>query len=313
MFSFLKKSEGMVPVPSWGERLKAGLARTRVQIGGLFGGGKIDAALYEELESALLCADAGVAATQFLLENLRQQVRKKGLTERRELNIALREALTTLIAPLERPLQVEGHHPFIIMLAGVNGAGKTTSIGKLAKFFQAQGKSVLLAAGDTFRAAAREQLAIWGERNQIAVISQQSGDPAAVIFDAVHAARARNIDIVLADTAGRLPTQLHLMDEIRKIKRVIAKADASAPHEVLLVLDANTGQNALSQVKAFDDALGLTGLILTKLDGTAKGGVIAAIARERPVPIRFIGIGEGIDDLRPFLAQEFAAALLDSD
>ena len=207
----------------------------------------------------------------------------------------------------------EGHQPFVIMLAGVNGAGKTTSIGKLAKFFQAQGKSVLLAAGDTFRAAAREQLAIWGERNQVAVIAQQGGDPAAVIFDAIQAARARNIDIVLADTAGRLPTQLHLMEEIRKVKRVIAKADASAPHEVLLVLDANTGQNALSQVKAFDDALGLTGLILTKLDGTAKGGVIAAIARERPVPIRFIGIGEGIDDLRPFLAQDFAAALLDSD
>ena len=313
MFSFLKKSEGTIPVPSWGERLKAGLARTRVQIGGLFGGGRIDAALYEELESALLCADTGVAATQFLLENLRQQVKRKGLTERGELKLALREALATLIAPLERPLQVEGHHPFIIMLAGVNGAGKTTSIGKLAKFFQAQGKSVLLAAGDTFRAAAREQLAIWGERNQIAVIAQQGGDPAAVIFDAIHAARARNIDIVLADTAGRLPTQLHLMEEIRKVKRVIAKADASAPHEVLLVLDANTGQNALSQVKAFDDALGLTGLILTKLDGTAKGGVIAAIARERPVPIRFIGIGEGIDDLRPFLAQDFAAALLDSD
>ncbi len=313
MFSFLKKSDETIPVPSWGERLKAGLARTRVQIGGLFGGGKIDAALYEELESALLCADTGVAATQFLLENLRQQVRKQGLTERRELKLALREAFAKLIAPLERPLQAEGHHPFIIMLAGVNGAGKTTSIGKLAKFFQAQGKSVLLAAGDTFRAAAREQLAIWGERNQIAVISQHGGDPAAVIFDAIHAARARNIDIVLADTAGRLPTQLHLMEEIRKVKRVIAKADAGAPHEVLLVLDANTGQNALSQVKAFDDALGLTGLILTKLDGTAKGGVIAAIARERPVPIRFIGIGEGIDDLRPFLAQDFATALLDSD
>ena len=238
---------------------------------------------------------------------------KKGLTERHELKAALQEALATLLAPLELPLAAEGHRPFIIMLAGVNGAGKTTSIGKLAKFFQAQGKSVLLAAGDTFRAAAREQLTIWGERNQVAVIAQQNGDPAAVIFDAIQAARARNIDIVLADTAGRLPTQLHLMDEIRKVKRVIAKADASAPHEVLLVLDANTGQNALSQVKAFDDALGLTGLVLTKLDGTAKGGVIAAIARERPVPIRFVGIGEGIDDLRPFLAREFAAALLDSD
>jgi len=199
------------------------------------------------------------------------------------------------------------------MLAGVNGAGKTTSIGKLAKHFQAQGKSVLLAAGDTFRAAAREQLVVWGERNQVAVITQQGGDAAAVIFDAIQAARARNIDIVLADTAGRLPTQLHLMEEIRKVKRVIAKADASAPHEVLLVLDANTGQNALSQVKAFDDALGLTGLVLTKLDGTAKGGVIAAIARERPIPIRFIGIGEGIDDLRPFLARDFASAMLDAD
>jgi len=313
MFSFLKKSADAAPLPSWRERLKAGLTRTRVQIGGLFSGGKIDAALYEELESALLCADAGVAATQFLLDDLRQQVKKKGLSERRELKAALQESLATLIGPLEQPLVMEGHHPFIIMLAGVNGAGKTTSIGKLAKLFQAQGKSVLLAAGDTFRAAAREQLAIWGERNQIAVIAQQGGDPAAVIFDAIQAARARNIDIVLADTAGRLPTQLHLMEEIRKVKRVIAKADASAPHEVLLVLDANTGQNALSQVKAFDDALGLTGLILTKLDGTAKGGVIAAIARERPVPIRYIGIGESIDDLRPFLAQDFAAALVEPD
>ena len=313
MFSFLKKSAEAAPLPSWSERLKAGLARTRAQIGGLFGGGQIDAEVYEELESALLCADTGVAATQFLLENLRQQVKKKGLTERGELKVALQEALATLIAPLERPLATHGHRPFIIMLAGVNGAGKTTSIGKLAKYFQAQGKSVLLAAGDTFRAAAREQLTIWGERNQVAVIGQQGGDPAAVIFDASQAARARDIDIVLADTAGRLPTQLHLMEEIRKVKRVIAKADASAPHEVLLVLDANTGQNALSQVKAFDDALGLTGLILTKLDGTAKGGVIAAIARERPVPIRFIGVGESIDDLRPFVAQDFAAALLEPD
>jgi fused signal recognition particle receptor len=313
MFSFLKKPSESAPVPSWSERLKAGLARTRAQVGGLFRSGKIDAALYEELETALLCADTGMAATQYLLDSLRQQVKKRGLTERDELKAALQGALADLIAPLERPLEVEGHRPFIIMLAGVNGAGKTTSIGKLAKYFQAQGKSVLLAAGDTFRAAAREQLAVWGERNRIAVITQQGGDPAAVIFDAIQAARARKIDIVLADTAGRLPTQSNLMEEIRKVKRVIAKADASAPHEVLLVLDANTGQNALSQVKAFDDALGLTGLVITKLDGTAKGGVIAAIARERPVPIRFIGIGEGIDDLRPFLARDFAAALVDSD
>ena len=311
MFSFLRKSAAAEPAPSWGERLKAGLARTRVQIGALFGGGKIDAALYEELETALLCADTGLAATDFLLQQLRQQVRTKGLTERSEVQDALREALAALIAPLERPLGLEGPRPFIIMLAGVNGAGKTTSIGKLAKYFQAQGKSVLLAAGDTFRAAAREQLAIWGERNEIAVIAQQGGDPAAVIFDAIQAARARGIDIVLADTAGRLPTQLHLMEEIRKVKRVIAKADASAPHEVLLVLDANTGQNALAQVKAFDDALGLTGLILTKLDGTAKGGVIAAIARERPVPIYFVGVGESLDDLQVFDAQAFAHALLD--
>ena len=313
MFSFLKKPVEAASIAPWSERLKAGLARTRAQVGGLFSGGKIDAAVYEELESALLCADTGVAATRFLLDNLRQQVKKQGLTERRDLKAALQEALALLLAPLERTLATDGHHPFVIMLAGVNGAGKTTSIGKLAKYFQAQGKSVLLAAGDTFRAAAREQLAVWGERNQVAVITQQGGDAAAVIFDAIQAARARDIDIVLADTAGRLPTQLHLMEEIRKVKRVIAKADASAPHEVLLVLDANTGQNALSQVKAFDDALGLTGLILTKLDGTAKGGVIAAIARERPVPIRFIGIGEGIDDLRPFLARDFAGALLDAD
>ena len=313
MFGFVKKPADTTPPPSWRERLKAGLARTRVQVGGLFGGGKIDAALYEELETALLCADAGVAATQFLLEDLRRRVKKQGLTESRELKLALQQAIAELIAPLEQPLLTEAHHPYVIMLAGVNGAGKTTSIGKLAKYFQAQGKSVLLAAGDTFRAAAREQLAVWGERNQVAVITQQGGDPAAVIFDAIQAARARDIDIVLADTAGRLPTQLHLMEEIRKVKRVIAKADASAPHEVLLVLDANTGQNALNQVKAFDDALKLTGLVLTKLDGTAKGGVIAAIARERPVPIRFIGIGEGIDDLRPFLAEDFAAALVDSD
>jgi len=313
MFSFLKKPADTASLPPWRERLKAGLARTRAQVGGLFGGGKIDAAIYEELETALLCADAGVAATQFLLDNLRQRVKKQELTERGQLKLALQQAIAALIGPLERALVTEGHRPYVIMLAGVNGAGKTTSIGKLAKYFQTQGKSVLLAAGDTFRAAAREQLAVWGERNNVAVITQQGGDPAAVIFDAVQAARARDIDIVLADTAGRLPTQLHLMEEIRKVKRVIAKAEASAPHEVLLVLDANTGQNALNQVKAFDDALKLTGLVLTKLDGTAKGGVIAAIARERPVPIRFVGIGEGIDDLRPLQAEDFAAALVGSD
>jgi fused signal recognition particle receptor len=199
------------------------------------------------------------------------------------------------------------------MMVGVNGAGKTTSIGKLAKYLQGQGLSVLLAAGDTFRAAAREQLMTWGERNNVTVIAQQSGDAAAVIYDAVQAAQARNIDVVLADTAGRLTTQAHLMEEIKKVKRVIAKVLPGAPHEVLLVLDANTGQNALSQVKAFDQALGVTGLILTKLDGTAKGGVIAAIAKAHPIPVRFIGVGEGLDDLRPFVAEDFVAALLGLD
>ena len=224
---------------------------------------------------------------------------------------ALADALHELLLPLEVPLDVSSNAPFIIMIAGVNGAGKTTSIGKLAKYFQAQGKSVLLAAGDTFRAAAREQLQTWGERNNVTVISQESGDPAAVIFDAISAARARGIDVVLADTAGRLPTQLHLMEEIAKVRRVIQKADPTGPHETLLVLDANFGQNALAQVQAFDKAVQLTGLVITKLDGTAKGGVIAAIARQCPKPIRFIGVGEGIDDLRPFVARDFVDALFD--
>ena len=222
----------------------------------------------------------------------------------------LKASLLELIGPLERPLEITAARPFVIMLAGVNGAGKTTSIGKLARHFQAQGYSVLLAAGDTFRAAAREQLAAWGERNNVAVIAQDGGDPAAVMFDAIAAARARGIDVVLADTAGRLPTQLHLMDEIRKVRRVIQKADPAAPHETLLVLDANTGQNALAQVTAFDAALSLTGLVMTKLDGTAKGGVVAAIAKQHPVPLRFIGVGEGVDDLRPFVAAEFVDALV---
>ena len=242
---------------------------------------------------------------------MRVRVERDKLQDATKLKQALQEALLELLAPLEKPLDTASHRPFIIMVAGVNGSGKTTSIGKLANYFQTQGHSVLLAAGDTFRAAAREQLMVWGERNQVQVIAQQGGDPAAVIFDAIHAARARNIDIVLADTAGRLPTQLHLMEEIKKVKRVIAKADPSAPHETLLVLDANTGQNALAQVKAFDTALGLTGLVLTKLDGTAKSGTIAAIAREKPIPMRFIGVGEGLDDLRPFSAKEFVAALFE--
>ena len=301
---------------SWTERLKQGLAKTRNQLGsqltGLFGGGKIDADVYEELETILLTSDVGVNATQYLLDDIKGRVKRQSLDDTVQLKVALKDALSDLLLPLQKPLDTSAHQPFIIMLAGVNGAGKTTTIGKLAKHFQSQGKSVLIAAGDTFRAAAREQLQIWGERNNVHVIAQTSGDAAAVMFDAINSARAKNIDIVLADTAGRLPTQLHLMDEIAKVKRVMDKALPGAPHEVLLVLDANTGQNAVSQVKIFDDALGVTGLVLSKLDGTAKGGVIAAIAQARPIPIRYIGIGEAIDDLRPFDAHEFIDAMIDS-
>jgi len=308
---------------SFTDKIRRGLTRTRQQLGkqlsGLFGGRKIDDDLYEELETALLTADTGIEATNRLLESLRTRVKRDALDNSEQLKTALQDALTELLLPLERPLVTTEHAPFVIMIAGVNGVGKTTTIGKLAHYFQSQGHSVLLAAGDTFRAAAQEQLKVWGERNQITVISQESdpgkkGDPAAVIFDAVNAAVARKIDIVLADTAGRLTTQLHLMEEIRKIKRVITKAMPDAPHEVLLVLDANTGQNAVSQLKAFNDALGVTGLVMTKLDGTAKGGVIAAIAAQfsdNSPALRFIGVGEGLDDLRPFNAREFAEALFD--
>ncbi|KUM03136.1 signal recognition particle-docking protein FtsY [Chromobacterium subtsugae] len=312
-------SEDAAPTPlkkmSWTERLKAGLAKTRDRLGkqlaGLFGGGKIDEELYEELETVLLTADMGMDATVHLLKDVRERVSLKGLKDSSELKGALKDSLQDLIGPLEVPLDVEGKKPFVIMMTGVNGAGKTTSIGKLAKYYQSQGKSVLLAAGDTFRAAAREQLIAWGERNDVTVIAQQGGDSAAVCYDAILAAIARGIDIVLADTAGRLPTQLHLMEEIKKVKRVIQKALPDAPHEVVLVLDANIGQNTVNQVKAFDDALGLTGLILTKLDGTAKGGVIAAIAKQRPIPLRFIGVGESIDDLRPFDSRDYIDALFE--
>ncbi|MDR3429777.1 signal recognition particle-docking protein FtsY [Silvimonas sp.] len=303
------------PKMSWAERLKAGLAKTRdslsKNLAGLFGGGQIDEELYEELETVLLTADMGVEATNTLLKDVRDRVSLRGLKDASELRQALKEALLELIQPLEQPLVITPQKPFILMVAGVNGAGKTTSIGKLAKYFQGQGHSVLLAAGDTFRAAAREQLVVWGERNGVQVISQASGDAAAVAFDAVNAARARQCDVIIVDTAGRLPTQLNLMEEIKKVKRVVQKADPTGPHEIMLVIDANTGQNAVSQVKAFDDALGLTGLVLTKLDGTAKGGVIAAIAKQRPVPIRFIGVGETIDDLRPFVAKDYVDALFD--
>jgi fused signal recognition particle receptor len=311
MFGFLKKTEEAAAGPSWTERLKAGLARTRGQIGGLFRRGRIDDDLLEELESTLLMADCGVDATQWLLAELKAAVRRDKLETAEQLRQALVELLTGLLKPLEQPLDVSARKPFIIMIAGVNGAGKTTSIGKLARHFQNQGKSVLLAAGDTFRAAAREQLAEWGRRNDVTVVAQESGDPAAVIFDAIGAAKARGIDVVLADTAGRLPTQLNLMEEIAKVRRVIQKAEPSGPHEVILVLDANIGQNAIAQVKAFDKAAGVTGLVVTKLDGTAKGGVLAAIARQCPKPIRYIGVGEGIDDLQPFRVAEFVDALFE--
>ncbi|MBW3893374.1 signal recognition particle-docking protein FtsY [Neisseria meningitidis] len=301
---------------SWAARLKQGLTKSRDKmaksLAGVFGGGQIDEDLYEELETVLITGDMGMEATEYLMKDVRDRVSLKGLKDGNELRGALKEALYDLIKPLEKPLVLpETKEPFVIMLAGINGAGKTTSIGKLAKYFQAQGKSVLLAAGDTFRAAAREQLQAWGERNNVTVISQTTGDSAAVCFDAVQAAKARGIDIVLADTAGRLPTQLHLMEEIKKVKRVLQKAMPDAPHEIIVVLDANIGQNAVNQVKAFDDALGLTGLIVTKLDGTAKGGILAALASDRPVPVRYIGVGEGIDDLRPFDARAFVDALLD--
>jgi fused signal recognition particle receptor len=315
MFGFSKKAEA--PGPAWSERLKAGLAKTRAQLGGqlsdLFRRARIDDGLLEELEATLLMADCGIEASQWLLGELKARVKQHRLETPEQLRQALVELLESLLSPLEQPLDVSTHRPFIVMIAGVNGGGKTTSIGKLAKYFKDQGKSVLLAAGDTFRAAAREQLTEWGRRNNVVVIAQESGDPAAVIFDAIAAAKARGIDVVLADTAGRLPTQLHLMEEIAKVRRVIQKAEPSGPHEVLLVLDANIGQNAVQQVKAFDKAIGVTGLVVTKLDGTAKGGVLAAIARQCPKPVRFIGVGEGIDDLQPFRATEFVGALFESN
>jgi fused signal recognition particle receptor len=304
--------------PGWAGRLRAGLALTGQSLSGLFVGARVDDALLEELEAALLMADAGIEATTHLLGDLRRAVREDKITDVAQVRETLRKLLADHLRVLERPFVLDAAKPLVIMIAGVNGAGKTTSIGKLARHVRDAGSSVLLAAGDTFRAAAREQLQAWGERNDIAVISQESGDPAAVVFDAVQAARARGIDILLVDTAGRLPTQLHLMDELRKIKRVTAKAMEGAPHEVLLVIDGNTGQNAVAQVKAFDEALGLTGLIVTKLDGTAKGGVLAAIAGggrpgsklARPVPVMFIGVGEQLEDLQAFSADEFAEALL---
>ncbi|MGE8448344.1 MAG: signal recognition particle-docking protein FtsY [Comamonas sp.] len=295
---------------SWMGRLKNGLRKTGSSIATVFTGTKIDEQLYEELEEALLMADTGVKATQHLLDDLRQRVKDSKTTDPAAVKELLASALADLLAPLEKPLVIGEHSPTVIMVAGVNGAGKTTSIGKLTKHLADAGQSVLLAAADTFRAAAREQLGVWATRNTVEIISQEGGDPAAVSFDAVTAGKARGKDVVLVDTAGRLPTQLHLMEELKKIKRVVTKADGSAPHEVLLVIDGNTGQNALNQVRAFDDALQLTGLIVTKLDGTAKGGVLAAIAQERPIPVYFIGVGEKVEDLETFSAKEFAQALL---
>ena len=299
------------PRQSWMERLRAGLRKTGGSIAGVFTGTQIDDQLYEELEEALLMADAGVKATQFLLDDLKRRVKEAKATDPQAVRGLLIDALSELLKPLEKGLEVGRYTPTVMMVVGVNGAGKTTSIGKLTRHLAEADQKVLLAAADTFRAAAREQLGIWADRAKVEIISQEGGDPAAVSFDAVNAGRARGADVVIADTAGRLPTQLHLMEELKKIKRVVTKAQADAPHEVLLVVDGNTGQNALNQVKAFDEALGLTGLIVTKLDGTAKGGVLAAIARERPVPVYFIGVGEKLEDLETFSAREFARALLE--
>ena len=304
------------PVPeaerklSWMARLKAGLSKTSSNLTLLFVGAKIDEDLYEELESALLMSDAGVDATDHLLNALRRKVKEEKLVDAADVKVALRQLMIEMLQPLQKPLELGRHEPLVMMIAGVNGAGKTTTIGKLAKHMQSYEQSVLLAAGDTFRAAAREQLMVWGRRNNVTVISQESGDPAAVAFDAVQSGKARGVDVVMIDTAGRLPTQLHLMEELKKVKRVLGKAMDGAPHETLLVIDGNTGQNALAQVKAFDEALTLSGLIITKLDGTAKGGVLAAIARTRPVPVYFIGVGEKLEDLQPFNAEEFVEALL---
>jgi len=307
------------PRRGWMDKLRGGLRKTGASIAQVFTGTQIDDALYEELESALLMADAGVKATEFLLDDLKRRVKQAKATDPAAVKELLADAIADLLAPLERPLQVGEHVPTVIMVVGVNGAGKTTSIGKLTRHLAEAKQKVLLAAADTFRAAAREQLAVWAGRNRVEIVGQQGGDPAAVTFDAVVAGKARGCDVVIADTAGRLTTQLHLMDELKKIRRVIAKAQDGAPHEVLLVVDGNTGQNALMQVQSFDAALQLTGLIITKLDGTAKGGVLAAVAlwsRERvaaggaPLPVYFIGVGEQLEDLQTFSAREFAQALL---
>ncbi|ASY42986.1 signal recognition particle-docking protein FtsY [Taylorella equigenitalis] len=296
----------------WFSRLKKGLSRSN--IGTIFVGTRIDEELFEELENSLLMADAGVIATQKIISELRQAVKKQHLEDVDQVKHALTQIIAQHLKPLEKIFDIHEDRTNVVMIAGVNGAGKTTSIGKLAYHFQAHGASLLLAAGDTFRAAAREQLQQWGLKNNVQVISQQGGDPASVAFDAVNSGIAKKTTVVMIDTAGRLPTQTHLMEELKKIKRVITKAESSAPHEVLLVVDGNTGQNALAQIKAFDEAIGLTGLLVTKLDGTAKGGVLVAMASGvqgvRTVPVYWIGVGESLEDLQPFVAEEFAQALV---
>ncbi len=335
MFSIFKKkapadASASVPEPahagreaaargSWFERLRSGLRKTGGALAQVFTGAQVDDLLYEELESALLMADAGVRATEFLLTDLKRRVKASGTNEPAVVKALLADALTDLLAELEKALVLGEDKPAVVMVVGVNGAGKTTSIGKLTHHLADAKLKVLLAAADTFRAAAREQLAAWAQRNQVEIVSQAGGDPAAVTFDAVVAGKARGCDVVIADTAGRLTTQAHLMEELKKIWRVIGKAQLGAPHEVLLVVDGNTGQNALAQVQAFDEALQLTGLIITKLDGTAKGGVLAAIALwsrsqvragGQALPVYFVGVGEKLEDLQSFSAREFALALL---
>ena len=295
-------------------RLNRGDSWLTYDLANLAPGGKIDEDALEELESLLVMADVGIDTTTRIIDDLQKSLARKELKDLDSLRMGLHHSLVDILTPVERPLGIDPkHRPFVILMVGVNGAGKTTTIGKLAKRFKDQGLSVMLAAGDTFRAAAVEQLQAWGQRNQVPVIAQQSGaDPAAVIFDAWEAARARGIDVLLADTAGRLQNQQGLMDELAKIRRVIARRDETAPHEVMLVLDASQGQNALVQAQKFHDALGLTGITVTKLDGSAKGGILLAIANALQVPVRFIGIGEKADDMQPFIAEEFVDALLAS-
>jgi fused signal recognition particle receptor len=295
----------------WFSRLRQGLAKTGTGIKHVFVSHKVDEELFESLEDALLMADVGVTATTQVMGELRARVKKERSEDAAAVKAVLKKVLVELLTPLEKELNVDADAPLVLMVAGVNGAGKTTSIGKLTHHLQQMGKTIVLAAGDTFRAAAREQLAVWGERNGVTVIAQESGDPAAEVFDAIASAQAKHTDVVIADTAGRLPTQLNLMDELKKIKRVADKAMTGAPHEVILVLDGSMGQNALAQVKSFDEAIGLTGLIVTKLDGSAKGGVLAALAVERHIPVYFIGVGESVHDLQTFDAHEFVDALLD--